>query len=117
MASITKTFLIVDPVRYSTALGDDGLALLRRAGDDRSATPDPDFAVRYTQERLAVLDGDVDRIVELLGGDLTGTYQFIRVAEAMVELGRVDDALAWAREASSRRTVGRSPSSTTSQPM
>jgi len=92
-----QDFFNPDPVRYSTALGDAGLAMLRRAVDDRPATSDRDFAVRYVQERLAVLDGDIDRIVELLGGDLTGTYQFIRVAEAMLELGRGDDALAWAR--------------------
>ena len=49
--------------------------------------------MRYVQERLAILDGDVDRIVELLGGDLTGPYQYIRVAEAMLELDRPDDAL------------------------
>jgi hypothetical protein len=92
-----QDFFTVDPVRYATALDDEGLAVLRRAVDDRSATPDPGYAVRYTQERLAVLDGDIDRVVELLGGDLTGAYQFIRVAEAMVELGRSDDALAWAK--------------------
>jgi len=92
-----QDFFTVDPVRYAAALGDDGLALLRRAVDDRPATSDRDFAVRYTEERLAVLDGDIDRIVELLGGDLTGAHQFIRVAEAMLELGRGDDALAWAR--------------------
>jgi len=92
-----QDFFNPDPVRYSTALGDDGLVLLRRAVDDRLAVSDPDFAVRYVQERLAVLDGDIDRIVELMGGDLTGTYQYIRVAEAMVELDRSDDALMWAR--------------------
>jgi hypothetical protein len=92
-----QDFFTVDPVRYAMALGDDGLTVLRRAVDDRSTAPDPAFAVRYTRERLAVLDGDIDRIVELLGGDLTGPHQFIRVAEAMIELGRGDDALAWAR--------------------
>ena len=92
-----QDFFNPDPVRYSAALGDAGLAVLRSAVDDRLSTPDPDFAVRYVQERLAILDGDVDRIVELMGGDLTGTYQYIRVAEAMVELGRSDDALMWAR--------------------
>jgi len=92
-----QDFFTVDPVRYATALGDDGLAVLRRAADDRLATPDPSYAVTCTQERLAVLDGDIDRVVELLGGDLTGTYQFIRVAQAMVELERSDDALAWAK--------------------
>lgn len=54
-----QDFFTVDPVRHSTALGDNGLAALRRSVDDRSAHPDPDFAVRYTQERLAVIDGDI----------------------------------------------------------
>lgn len=44
-----------------------------------------------------MLDQDVDRVVELLGGDLSSPHQFSRVAEAMVELGRREDALAWAR--------------------
>jgi len=92
-----QDFFTVDPVRYSAALGDNGLSALRRAADDRSARPDPGFAVRYTQERLAVLDGDIERIVSLLGGDLRSPHQFIRVADAMLELGRGDDALAWAK--------------------
>lgn len=54
------------------------------------------FAAKYAEERLAVLDGDVDGIVRILGGDLSAPYQFIRVAEAMEELGRDDDVLAWA---------------------
>jgi uncharacterized Zn finger protein len=53
--------------------------------------------VRYCQERLAVLDGDLDRIVALLGGDLSAPYHFTRVAEALLELGRDDEALSWAR--------------------
>ena len=92
-----QDFFTIDPVRYSTALGENGLAAVRRAVDDRSAGPDPGFAVRYTQERLAVLDGDIDKIVALLGGDLTAPHQFISVAEAMLELDRADDALAWAK--------------------
>ncbi len=35
--------------------------------------------------------------MELLGGDLSAPHQFIRVTEAMLELDRSDDALAWAR--------------------
>ena len=53
------------------------------------------FAVRYARERLAILDGDVDLVVKLFGGDLSTPYQFIRVAEAMAELGLDDDVLAW----------------------
>ena len=92
-----QDFFNPDPVRYAAALGDSGLAVVRREVDERMLAPDPDFAVRYVQERLAILDGDVDRVVELLGGDLDRPYDFIRVAEAMLELDRPDDALAWAR--------------------
>jgi uncharacterized Zn finger protein len=59
--------------------------------------PFPSFAAKYAAERLAVLDRDVDRLVELLGGDLSSPHQFTRIAEAMIELGRPDDALSWAR--------------------
>jgi hypothetical protein len=41
-----------------------------------------------------VLDRDVSEIVRLLGGDLRNPYQFIRVAEAMEELGRDEDVVA-----------------------
>ena len=57
----------------------------------------PSFAAKYAAERLAVIDRDVDLLVELLGGDLSSPYQFVRVVEAMVELGEVDAALEWAR--------------------
>ena len=96
-----QDFFTLDPVAYAPALGDEGLMLLRRTVDERGQEFEP-FAVRYAVERLAVLDGDVDRIVELLGGDLTAPHQFIRVAEAMLELGCADDALAWANRGISR---------------
>jgi hypothetical protein len=90
-----QDFFEVDPVRYASALGDAGLAAYRDAVDARR---DGDsFAVRYARERLAILDRDVDALVKLLGGDLTTPYQFIRVADAMRELGLDDEALAWAK--------------------
>src|SRR4051812_3887494 len=90
-----QDFFEVDPVRYASALGEAGLAAYRDAVDARR---DGDsFAVRYARERLAILDRDVDALVRLLGGDLTTPYQFIRVAEAMRELGLDDEALAWAK--------------------
>lgn len=92
-----QDFFNLDPVRYADALGEPGVTLLRRVVAERSAAPRVPFAVGYTEVRLAVLDRDVDRLVELLGEDLTAPHQFIRVAEVMLELGRGDDALAWAR--------------------
>lgn len=55
------------------------------------------FAVRWARERLAVLDGDTEAIIALLGGDLSSPHQFIRVSEAMAELGRDEDVLQWTR--------------------
>jgi len=91
---VDQDFFEADPVRYRTALGEVGLAefrsLLAAQGDQDG------FAARYARERLAVLDGDSGVIVALLGGDLSRPHQFIRVAEAMVELGRDEEAVAWA---------------------
>jgi hypothetical protein len=88
-----QDFFEVDPVRYRDALGDRGLAAYRRAVAESEGADA--FARRYARERLAVLDGDVDQVVELLGGDLKGAHQFRAVAGAMVELGRDDLALSW----------------------
>ena len=90
-----QDFFEVDPVRYARALGEPGLAVYRREiaarNDERL------FAVRWARERLAVLDGDTQAIVALLGGDLSNPHQFIRVCQAMAELGRDEDVLSWAR--------------------
>ncbi len=85
----------VDPVRYANALGERGLLAYRRAIDERG-NGERAFAVRWARERLAVLDGDGEAIVALLGGDLSAPRQFIRVCEAMAELGREEEVLAWA---------------------
>lgn len=92
-----QDFFEADPVRYAKALGEMGLAAVRREVRHRIEAGSGDsFAAKYALERLAVVDGDTDAIVRLLGGDLRSPYQFIRVAEAMLELGRDDDVLAWA---------------------
>jgi len=92
-----QDFFEVDPVRYAHALGDLGLAAYRREVKQRVEVRGGDsFAATYAQERLAVLDGDTETLLGLPGGDLGRPYQFIRVAEAMAELGRDDDVLSWA---------------------
>jgi hypothetical protein len=91
-----QDFFNPDPVRYAPALGEDGLAIFRAEVTKRVAGSSS-FAARYALERLAVLDGDIDGIVTLLGGDLSSPHQFTQVAEAMREIGRTDDAIAWAR--------------------
>jgi cell division septum initiation protein DivIVA len=89
-----QDFFEVDLVRYATALGDEGVAAYRAAvAADESMDS---FALRHARERLAVLDGDIESIVDLVGGDLSNPHEFIRVAEAMAELGRDDLVLGWA---------------------
>lgn len=108
-----QDFFTIDPVAYADALGDKGLAVYRREVAKRSDPPDgpdhrsetlsrfygdfPSFAAKYAAERLAIIDRDVDRLIELLGGDLSSPHQFQRVAEALVELGQAGEALRWAR--------------------
>ena len=91
-----QDFFEVDPVRYASALGERGLTIYRRAIAQR-ADGEQNFAVRWARERLAVLDGDTEAIIALLGGDLSSPHQFIRVSEAMAELGRDEDVLFWTR--------------------
>lgn len=91
-----QDFFEVDPVRYRAALGESGLAAYRQAIEQRHADGSKLFAVRWARERLAVLDGDTEAIVALLGGDLSAPHQFIAVCEAMAELDREDDVLSFA---------------------
>jgi len=92
-----QDFFVLDPKGYAGALGESGLAVYRKEIDRRRRAGEQPFALRYADQRLAVLDGDIDKIIRLLGGNLTSPYQFIQVTEAMVELGRDDDALVWAQ--------------------
>ena len=92
-----QDFFVLDPKRYAAALGDTGLVTYRKEIERRRGEGSHSYSLRYVDECLAVLDGDVDKVVCLLGGNLTNPYQFTQVTEAMVELGRDDDALAWAK--------------------
>lgn len=91
-----QDFFEVDPVRYRTALGESGIAAYRQAIEQRHNDGSDLFAVRFARERLAVLDGDTDAILTLLGGALSAPHQFIAVCEAMAELGRDADVLSFA---------------------
>lgn len=92
---VEQDFFEPDPVRYRNALGGRGLVEYRALLDGQS---DRDgFALRYARERLAVLDGDSEAIIALLGGDLSRPHQFVKVAEAMAELGRDEEVIEWTR--------------------
>jgi hypothetical protein len=84
----------LDPVRYANALGEEGLAAYRQAIEELD--DGNSLGIRYARERLAVLNRDIDLIVELAGGELRHATQFVSVAHAMTEIGRDDLALEWA---------------------
>jgi hypothetical protein len=83
----------IDPVRYRTALGEAGMVAYRDAIDQIDDAGS--FGVVYVRERLAVLDQDIERIVQLHGRDLSNPLQFLHVAQVMAELGRDDLVLEW----------------------
>lgn len=86
----------VDVDIYADPLGTRGIALYRDEVERRWSAGDRSFGVRRAKERLAFLDHDVEALVALLGGDLTISRQYLHVASGMQQLGRYDDALAWA---------------------
>lgn len=92
-----QDFFEVDPVRYAAALGERGIAAYRSAVEGRPATAEDLYAATYAAQRLAILDGDVERVVALYGGDLSNSHRYLNVAIAMMEMLRPDDAVAWAR--------------------
>lgn len=96
-----QDFFEVDPVRYASALGERGIAAYRKAVADADGDTDGEdsFAARYARERLAILDRDVDAIVEIAGGNLSNPAQYLRVAEAMAEIDRPDLVLTWTARA------------------
>jgi hypothetical protein len=88
-----QDYFELDPARYATALGNEGMAVYRTALD-RVDNPGS-YAVRYVRERLAVFDRDIEAIVRLHGRELSNPFQFAHVADAMAEIGRDDLVLEW----------------------
>jgi tetratricopeptide (TPR) repeat protein len=104
----------LDPVDYAPALGDAGIAMYREALTDHAANlgerPAPSewrsgapslhwFAIEWNERRLAVLDRDVDRIIETHLCRANMTAGFLRTAEALEEIGEHDLAIEWAKRA------------------
>jgi hypothetical protein len=91
------TYETIDVRTYARALGKPGIAAYRDAINQRLDGVPDDFSARQAAQRLAVFDRDPDAVVRLFGGDLDSVLDFARVAAAMFEIKRYDDALAFAR--------------------
>jgi uncharacterized Zn finger protein len=90
-------FFAIDPVAYADALGERGLAAYRREVDQRLADDPDDFHPRLARQRLAVLTRDVDTVVREVGGPLDGAHHYVKLVDALLEIGAIDEALDFAR--------------------
>lgn len=104
----------LDPVAYAPALGDLGMARYRRkldeiaAGlgprpseDERWSTPHRHewFVLDWNAQRLAVHDRDIEAIIATHARDRRVAAWLQDTAEAFEEIGEIDLAIDWARQA------------------
>jgi len=104
----------IDPVAYAPALGKSGMAAYRARLSDIEAGlgPRPSaedlwtsrhshewFMIEWNARRLAVLDRDIDAIVRTHARDRKVAAWLEDTAEAFEEIGEIDLALDWAKQA------------------
>ena len=104
----------LDPVAYSPALRQKGMAAYRAKLDELRASLGPEptghqrwssphahvwFTLGWNARRLAVLDHDIDAIVRTHARDRKVAAWLQDTAEAFEEIGQIDLALDWAKQA------------------
>jgi len=104
----------LDPVAYAPALGESGMATYRarlkeiEAGlgprprdDERWTSPHSHewFTLDWNAQRLAVLDHDIDAIIRTHAKDRKVAAWLEDTAEAFEEIGEIDLAIDWAKQA------------------
>jgi tetratricopeptide (TPR) repeat protein len=107
-------FFHLDPVAYAPALGEQGMASYRAKLADLEARlgrrPSEEerwtavhraewFTLDWNAQRLAVLDRDVEAIIRTHARDRRVAAWLQDTAEALAEIGEVDLAIEWARQA------------------
>ncbi|MGO4785091.1 hypothetical protein [Cryobacterium sp. W22_MBD10_FK3] len=102
----TQDYFEPDVADYADALGTPGLALLGERLDAFEAALPPQTKdwdttrsmIAHYRERIAVAGGDTFAVVAAFG-ELTRSYRVHDLAKALVEVGAVDSALAYAERA------------------
>jgi hypothetical protein len=104
----------LDPVAYAPALGEVGMAAYRKrlAEIEGSLGPRPSaderwssrhshewFTLDWNAQRLAVLDHDIDAIIRTHAKDRKVAAWLQDTAEAFEEIGEIDLAIDWAKQA------------------
>lgn len=96
---------------YADVLGEEGLAVYRKLAEAEWAKLPPlkpgqiglsyrsnRYRLTSIMESLAKISGDVEQLVAIKSKDLSGTYQFLQIAEIYKEAGNSDKALEWAEK-------------------
>ena len=96
--------------KYAGILGEEGMRTYRKLADQewekvpvrtakksRSGGSDY-FRITHIMESLAQASGSVDDLVAVLSRDLTGAFQYRRIAETYRDAGRHDQVLEWAEK-------------------
>jgi hypothetical protein len=107
-------YFTIDPVAYAPALGEQGMASYRAKLDDLAARlglqPAESerwsaahshewFTLDWNAQRLAVLDRDVEAIIRTHARDRGVAAWLEDTAEALEEIGEIDLAIDWAKQA------------------
>lgn len=104
----------LDPVAYAPALGPAGIKTYRLRLDERRLLLGPEprgdgrwssphahewLTLEWNDKRLAVYDRDVDAIIRTHAKDRKVAAWYLDTAKALSEIGQIDMAIDWAREA------------------
>lgn len=104
----------IDPVAYAPALGEAGMSTYRARLDEMRSVRGPEmpdsqlwsmpdrherWVLAWNDRRLAVLDHDLEAIIRTHAKDREVAAWFQETAEAFEEIGQIDLAIDWAREA------------------
>ena len=107
-------YFAIDPVAYAPALGKSGMATYRARLSDIEAGlgPRPSaedrwtsrhshewFMIEWNDRRLAVFDRDIDAIIRTHALDRKVAAWLEDTAEAFEEIGEIDLAIGWAKQA------------------
>jgi tetratricopeptide (TPR) repeat protein len=88
---------------YAGALGEKGRAELARLVDDRAKATEPDllgrtpWGIRVLREQLAEISGDIDHYIAVLADDLSAASSYLKIVDALRNVGRAAEAERWAR--------------------
>lgn len=85
-----QDFFEVDIDRYASTVGEEGVEQYRTLVDAAAEMDPESSAVGYARGRLAILARDADEIIGHFGRDLSRTYYYVALVEALDEAGHGD---------------------------